>query len=55
MAQAVRSAFEASAKNRDLLEVYHKWFLRQTPTGERIGLVMNAQLSEIFRALGVED
>jgi glutamate/aspartate transport system substrate-binding protein len=55
MAQAVRSAFEASAKNRDLLEVYHKWFLRQTPTGERIGLAMNAQLSEIFRALGVED
>jgi glutamate/aspartate transport system substrate-binding protein len=55
MAEAVRRTFEATARNRDLLEVYHKWFVRQTPTGERIGLAMNAQLSEIFRALGVED
>jgi glutamate/aspartate transport system substrate-binding protein len=55
MAEAVRRAFEVIAKNRDLVELYHKWFVRQTPTGERIGLAMNAQLSEIFRALGVED
>jgi glutamate/aspartate transport system substrate-binding protein len=55
MAEAVRRAFETIAKNRDLVELYHKWFVRQTPTGERIGLAMNAQLSEIFRALGVED
>jgi len=55
MAEAVRRAFEVIAKNRDLLELYHKWFVRQTPTGERIGLAMNAQLSEIFRALGVDD
>ena len=55
MAEAVRRTFESIARNRDLLEAYHKWFVRQTPTGERIGLAMNAQLSEIFRALGVED
>jgi glutamate/aspartate transport system substrate-binding protein len=55
MAEAVHRAFELIAKNRDLVELYHKWFVRQTPTGERIGLAMNAQLSEIFRALGVED
>jgi ABC-type amino acid transport substrate-binding protein len=55
LAEAVRRAFEVIAKNRDLVEIYHKWFVRQTPTGERIGLAMNAQLSEIFRALGVED
>jgi glutamate/aspartate transport system substrate-binding protein len=55
MAEAVRRAFEVIAKNRDLVELYHKWFVRQTPTGERIGLAMNAQLSEIFRTLGVED
>jgi len=55
MAEAVRRSFENIARNRDLLEAYHKWFVRQTPTGERIGLAMNAQLSEIFRALGVED
>jgi len=55
MAEAVRRAFEGIAKSRDLVELYHKWFVRKTPTGERIGLAMNAQLSEIFRALGVED
>jgi ABC-type amino acid transport substrate-binding protein len=55
MAEAVRRTFEGIARNRDLLELYHKWFVRRTPTGERIGLAMNAQLSEIFRALGVED
>jgi len=55
MAETVRRAFEGIARNRDLLEIYHKWFVRQTPTGERIGLAMNVQLSEIFRALGVED
>ena len=55
MAEAVRRAFETMAASRDLTEYYHKWFVRQTPTGERIGLPMNAQLTEIFRALGVED
>jgi glutamate/aspartate transport system substrate-binding protein len=55
MAEAVRRAFETMAASRDLTETYHKWFVRQTPTGERIGLPMNAQLTEIFRALGVED
>jgi glutamate/aspartate transport system substrate-binding protein len=55
MADAVRRAFEGMAKSRDLVELYHKWFVRQTPTGERIGLAMNAQLSEIFRTLGVDD
>jgi glutamate/aspartate transport system substrate-binding protein len=55
MAEAVRRTFEGIARNRNLLEIYHKWFVRQTPAGERIGLAMTAQLSEIFRALGVEE
>jgi len=37
------------------LEIYHKWFIRRTPTGERLNLPMNAQLTEIFRALGVPE
>jgi glutamate/aspartate transport system substrate-binding protein len=55
MAEAVRRAFETMAASRDLLEYYHKWFVRRTPTGEQIGLSMNAQLTEIFRSLGVAD
>jgi glutamate/aspartate transport system substrate-binding protein len=37
------------------LEIYHKWFIRRTPTGERLNLPMNAQLTQIFRALGVPE
>jgi glutamate/aspartate transport system substrate-binding protein len=53
--QTVARTFQALAENRDLLEYYHKWFIRKTPTGERINLPMNAQLEEIFRVLGVTD
>jgi glutamate/aspartate transport system substrate-binding protein len=52
---AVARTFQQLAENRDLLEYYHKWFIRKTPTGERINLPMNAQLEEIFRVLGVTD
>ncbi|MFZ0117691.1 MAG: hypothetical protein WAL15_25320 [Xanthobacteraceae bacterium] len=43
------------AASRDLVEIYHKWFIRRTPTGERLNLPMNAQLTQIFRALGVPE
>jgi glutamate/aspartate transport system substrate-binding protein len=51
----VATTFRRLAESRDLLEYYHKWFIRKTPTGERINLPMNAQLEEIFRVLGVTD
>ena len=47
--------FRSLAESRDLLEYYHKWFIRKTPTGERINLPMSAQLEETFRVLGVPD
>ncbi|BAT58091.1 glutamate/aspartate periplasmic-binding protein precursor [Variibacter gotjawalensis] len=55
MAEAVRKAFEYIAANKDLYETYHKWFVRKTPTGETLGLPMNAQLTEIFRTFGAEE
>ena len=55
MAAAVRAAFEKMAANRDLLEYYHRWFERATPTGETLDLAMSPQLSDIFRTLGLED
>jgi glutamate/aspartate transport system substrate-binding protein len=51
----VLATFQHLAENRDLLEYYHKWFIRKTPTGERIDLPMSAQLEEIFKVLGVSD
>jgi len=51
----VLATFQHLAENRDLLEYYHKWFIRKTPTGEHIDLPMSAQLEEIFNVLGVRD
>jgi glutamate/aspartate transport system substrate-binding protein len=53
--ETVVRTFQGLAESRDLLEYYDKWFVRKTPTGERINLPMNAQLEEIFHVLGVVD
>jgi len=44
-----------AAESRDILELYHKWFIRRTPTGEQLNLPMSPQLEEIFRMLGQPD
>jgi glutamate/aspartate transport system substrate-binding protein len=51
----VLTTFHQLAESRDLLEIYHRWFRRRTPTGERLNLPMNAQLEEAFRVLGLPD
>jgi glutamate/aspartate transport system substrate-binding protein len=53
--EVVWRTFHQLAESRDLLEIYHKWFIRRTPTGEQLNLPMNAQLEEIFRVLGVPE
>jgi ABC-type amino acid transport substrate-binding protein len=53
--ELVVRTFEGLAESRDLLEYYHRWFIRKTPTGERINLPIGPQLEEIFRVLGVVD
>jgi glutamate/aspartate transport system substrate-binding protein len=55
LADVVQNTFLKLAESRDLMELYHRWFIRRTPTGERLNLPMNAQLTEIFRALGVPE
>ncbi|MBV9654911.1 MAG: amino acid ABC transporter substrate-binding protein [Acetobacteraceae bacterium] len=54
-AEVVEHAFESMAEDRDLLETYHRWFQRPTISGERLNLPMSAELSDIFRLLGVQD
>jgi glutamate/aspartate transport system substrate-binding protein len=51
----VVKTFQQLAESRDLVLTYDKWFVRKTPTGERINLPMGPQLEEIFHALGVVD
>jgi len=50
--ELVQSTFRQLADSGDLAEIYHKWFIRRTPTGERINLPMNTQLQEVLRMLG---
>jgi glutamate/aspartate transport system substrate-binding protein len=47
--------FQGLAESRDLVLNYDKWFIRKTPTGERINLPIGPQLEEVFRVLGVTD
>jgi glutamate/aspartate transport system substrate-binding protein len=53
--EVVLRAFRSMAENGDLFEYYHKWFVRKTPTGERLNVPISAQLEEIFRVLGAPD
>jgi glutamate/aspartate transport system substrate-binding protein len=53
--ETVVRTFQQLAESRDLILTYDKWFVRKTPTGERINLPMGPQLEEIFRVLGVVD
>jgi glutamate/aspartate transport system substrate-binding protein len=51
----VQATFHEIAQNGDLMEIYHRWFIRRTPTGERLNLPMSPQMQEIFRALGMPE
>jgi glutamate/aspartate transport system substrate-binding protein len=55
MADAVRRAFETMARTRSLVNIYRKWFLELTPTGELVNLPISVQLAETFHSLGAED
>jgi glutamate/aspartate transport system substrate-binding protein len=55
LAEVVRQTFRDLAEDRDLIEIYHRWFIRRTPSGERLNLPINAQLLEVFRALGMPE
>jgi ABC-type amino acid transport substrate-binding protein len=51
--EVVVRTFRQLAESRDILEIYHRWFIRRTPTGERLNLPMSPQLEESFRVLGL--
>jgi glutamate/aspartate transport system substrate-binding protein len=55
MRAAVDRAFAIMAQTGTLVATYHKWFLQPTPTGEFLNLPLSLQLTESFRALGVDE
>jgi glutamate/aspartate transport system substrate-binding protein len=51
----VHATFRELAENGDLVEFYHKWFIRRTSTAERLNLPISPQLQEIWHALGMPE
>src|SRR5581483_11281881 len=51
-AGVVERTFARLAEDRELVQLYNKWFLKRLPTGERLNLPMSPQLEEFFRVLG---
>jgi glutamate/aspartate transport system substrate-binding protein len=47
-------AFTTMARQRVLTSAYHQWFVRPAPTGEVINLPISLQLTEAWRALGLD-
>jgi glutamate/aspartate transport system substrate-binding protein len=54
-AAIVERAFSRLAENRELVQLYNKWFQTRLPGGETLDLPMSPQLEEIFRVEGVPD
>jgi glutamate/aspartate transport system substrate-binding protein len=54
-AAVVERSFARLAADREIVQLYDKWFLQRLPTGERLGLAMSPQLEEFFRVLGVPE
>ncbi|MGO4337312.1 amino acid ABC transporter substrate-binding protein [Labrys sp. KB_33_2] len=55
MAEAVRRAFATMAEQGKLVRTYRRWFLQPTPTGENLNLPISLQLTEAWRALGIDE
>jgi glutamate/aspartate transport system substrate-binding protein len=51
----VDRTFSRLAQNRELVQLYNKWFQQRLPTGETLDLPMSPQLEEILRVEGVPD
>jgi glutamate/aspartate transport system substrate-binding protein len=55
LADVVGRAFARMAADRDLLEIYDRWFRRPTPGTPALNLPMSVQLAEMFRLLGSDE
>jgi glutamate/aspartate transport system substrate-binding protein len=55
MAEAVSRAFSTMAAAGALVATYHKWFQQPTPTGEFLDMPPSLQLTESWRAIGVDE
>jgi len=52
--EAVKRAFATMAEQGRLVRTYRRWFLQPTSTGENLNLPISLQLTEAWRALGID-
>lgn len=53
LADAVERTLRGLAESREITWIYNRWFVRQLPSGERLGLPMSPQLRRSFELLGL--
>jgi glutamate/aspartate transport system substrate-binding protein len=53
LADAVERTLRGLAESREITWIYDHWFLRQLPSGGRLGLPMSTQLRRSFELLGL--
>ncbi|NRF72190.1 amino acid ABC transporter substrate-binding protein [Aquincola sp. S2] len=54
LASLVKRSFSSMAESRELQHRYDQWFMHRLPSGERLNLPINPQLSTLFRALSTQ-
>ena len=53
LADAVERTVRGLAESREITWIYNRWFVRQLPSGERLGLPMSPQLRRSLELLGL--
>lgn len=53
LADAVERTLRGLAESREITWIYNRWFVRQLPSGERLGLPMSPQLRRSLELLGL--
>src|ERR1700681_982431 len=51
LAAVVERSFRKLGSHRDLIPLYHKWFVSRLPDGEKLNVAISPQLEESFRVL----
>jgi len=54
-ADVVDRTFRRLAEQRELPQIYNRWFMKRLPTGERLNLAISPQLEEMWHAIGLPD
>jgi glutamate/aspartate transport system substrate-binding protein len=55
LAAVVERTFRRLAEQRELPQIYNRWFMKRLPSGERFNLAIGPQLEEMWHAIGLPD